>query len=120
MAPAHHFSGQTEKEIWEKLCEALKYEDGIPGYQAVIEKGNRTIFLDIDIDPGGGFENGDASTSFRSGIETEGDFRLVVYNENLIADVGKFFGMQDVIIGYPEFDKKVIIKTNDPERTKQV
>ncbi len=46
------------------------------------------------------------------------DFRFAIHHEGFIDEVGKFFGMQDLVIGYPEFDKKVIIKANDETKVR--
>ena len=72
--------------------------------------------LEIDIDPGGGFESGYATTRFSAPVAQQDDFAFTIHPEGFLADVGKLFGLQDEIIGYPEFDKKVIIKTNNKER----
>ncbi len=38
----------------------------------------------------------------------------------MLDEIGKFFGMEDIETGYPEFDKKVIVKTNDASRLKSL
>ena len=38
----------------------------------------------------------------------------------MIDSAGKFFGMEDVVVGYKEFDDALIIKTNDRERTRRI
>lgn len=43
------------------------------------------------------------------------------YNkEHFIDAAGKFFGMQDKVIGYPEFDEKVIVKSNNEKQVKEL
>jgi hypothetical protein len=111
--------GQTEEEVWDALKKDLQSDDSLLDYHALIEQGDRDITLDIDIDPGGGFDNGDAYTAFRSSI-LKSDFRLAVHHENFVDEIGKFLGMQDVVIGYPEFDKKLVIKTNDGPKARIV
>ena len=39
-------------------------------------------------------------------------FRFTIYRKTLFSDLGKFFGMQDIEIGDPEFDRDFIIKSN--------
>ena len=41
-----------------------------------------------------------------------------IYPEGLFSSIGKFFGMQDIEIGEPFFDKQFIIKGNNPEKIK--
>ncbi|MDB5193908.1 MAG: hypothetical protein JWQ96_3471 [Segetibacter sp.] len=111
-------SGNNVDEIWQKI--ALDLSSDPFEYGALIEDRSKRILLTIDIDPGGGFESGYASTSFSAAIEKNSGFKFAIHREGFLDEVGKFFGMQDVVIGYEEFDKKVIVKTNDAERVKTV
>ncbi len=43
-----------------------------------------------------------------------------MHDEDFIDKLGKFFGMEDIETGYAEFDKKIVVKTNDPEKVKTV
>src|SRR5688500_10402806 len=45
---------------------------------------------------------------------------LAIHPKRIIAEVPTFFGMQDYVVGYPEFDKAVIIKTNDEAQVKKL
>ena len=76
--------------------------------------------LMIDIDLGGGFEGGYALTSFTARVAPEHDFRFALHHQGLIDTAGKFFGMEDVVTGYPEFDEALIVKTSDRERTRRI
>lgn len=87
--------------------------------------------MNIEVDLGRGFESGFQATSFiapvpiqfttfSSRINETKNFRFALHDEDFIDKVGKFFGMEDVKIGYPEFDKKIIVKTNDVEKTKAI
>ena len=55
-------------------------------------------------------------TRLRAPYVNADGFRFTVYREGLFSRIGKFFGMQDVEVGYPEFDRDFIIKGNSPER----
>lgn len=110
-------TGQTEDEIWRKIADDLSQNEPLD-YQVFIESQGRQISLNIDIDLGGGFEGGYAVTSFSSLLHKNEDFRFAIHREDFIDEIGKFFGMQDVVIGYAEFDNKVVIKTNDEARAK--
>jgi len=112
------FAGATEEEIWQQLSQDLDRERDLLEYRAILQQQDRSIVLDIDIDPGGGFESGYALTSFTAPLKTTTSFRFSIHEQDLIEEAGKLFGMQDVVTGFPEFDKKVIVKTNDEERVK--
>ncbi|MEO6290004.1 MAG: hypothetical protein ABIO76_08795 [Ginsengibacter sp.] len=105
-------------EIWQQVTEEL--DNNELGYSFIINYENRKIFLEIDVDPGGGFEGGYQFTNFRSLLESPGEFRFALHHQGLLDEIGKFFGMEDIETGYAEFDKKVVVKTNDPAKIKSV
>lgn len=121
----------TEEKNWEQVIADLK-DASIPfNYKAVLRHNNTPVSLVIDIDAGGGFEGGFEFTSLIAAVPiqftslkatiAEGDaFRFALHDESVIDRVGKFFGMDDITIGYKEFDKQLIIKTNDATRFKKV
>ena len=43
-------------------------------------------------------------------------FRFTIYRESLFSGLGKLFGMQDIEVGDPEFDRAFIVKGNDESR----
>lgn len=112
-------SGRNEMEVWPLIEADLNSEDMFT-YDILIEQGNKRIQLYIDIDPGGGFEGGSEVTQFKSPLHVSDQFRFAIHHQGFIDSVGKFFGMQDVTTGYPEFDKKVIVETNDKEKIARV
>lgn len=48
------------------------------------------------------------------------DFRFEIYKQHFSDSIAKIFGCQDVEIGYPEFDKKYIVKTNNEFKIKSI
>jgi hypothetical protein len=112
-------SGNNEEVVWQQITADLK-DDSILEYHVIIRQEERTVLLDIDIDPGGGFESGYEFTRLTSRILEKNDFRFALHHEDFMDKMGKLMGMEDVIIGYPEFDDKLIIKTNDPSKVKTV
>lgn len=112
--------GTSEEEIWQKINEQFRLNPEPLEYTAIIEQENHRIILDIDIDLGGGFESGYETTSFTAPLHAAGNFRFAIHEEHFTDEIGKFFGMQDVTLGYADFDKKLVIKTNDPEKLKSL
>lgn len=110
-------TADNEEEAWARIDSDLR-DTEILQYEVVIDVPGRKILLDIDIDLGGGFEGGYATTSFCSVLKQAGDFRFNIHNQGFIDGIGKLLGMQDVVIGYPEFDRKLIVKANDEQRVK--
>lgn len=111
-------SGNTPGEIWNQIAEDLRANEF--SYAAVIDYQDTKIIFNIEIDPGGGFEGGYQTTMLRGELQHAGDFKFAIHHQGLLDEIGKFFGMQDIETGYPEFDKKVIVKSNDEEKVKSI
>ena len=119
MAATKQFSGNTTDDIWQQVSADLSGQE-IYEYNVILVQDGRKVELVIDIDLGGGFEGGYEFTSFKAPLASEHDFRFALHHQGLIDTAGKFFGMEDVVIGYPEFDEALIIKTSDRERTRRI
>jgi hypothetical protein len=48
------------------------------------------------------------------------DFNFTLYQEKPMHQLNKALGMQDIVIGVKEFDRRYIIKSNDESSTKQL
>jgi hypothetical protein len=112
-------SGTSEDEIWLQV-EAGMSDASLLEYETVIEQGGHRVRINIDIDPGGGFEGGYELTTITAALMNERDFRFAIHHESFLDEIGKFLGMQDVEIGYPEFDKQLIVKTNNEQLAKYI
>ncbi len=104
--------GATEEEIWQQLKEVFEKEE-IQHYSAIIEQEGQRTILDIDIDLGGGFESGYATTILMTPVPIASNFRFMLRRQNILQEVGKLLGMQDVTVGDREFDDHFIIKAMD-------
>lgn len=117
---------------WQKIEEKLQSEDIPLHFEDSLTIGTNSISILVEVDPGGGFEGGYELTSVTAAVPVQftsisadikndtDEFTFSVHDEGLLDRVGKFFGMQDVKMGDEDFDKNIIVKTNDPERTKQI
>jgi hypothetical protein len=112
-------SGSTEQEIW-PLIESDLNDDDLYLYNAIIKQGSKEVLLVIDIDPGGGFEGGSESTQLSAVIAVDDDFKFAIHHEGFFDDIGKFFGMEDIETGYADLDPHVVIKTNHPEKAREL
>jgi hypothetical protein len=112
-------TGQTTEEVWEQINTDFATLDSLNDYHIVIEQAGRHITLDIDIDFGGGFEGGYEITALTAPLPPT-SFRFAIHPQDFLYEIGKLFGVQDVAIGYPEFDKNVIVKTNDEVKVRQL
>lgn len=120
MKNENFIKGNNEDEVWQQINEQFAQNPDPLEYTAVIEQAGRKVLLDIDIDLGGGFESGYETTSLTAPLHALTDFRFAIHEEHFTDEIGKFFGMQDVVLGYEEFDKKLIVKTNDERKAREI
>ena len=99
MTNENFIKGSGEDEIWQQINDQFLQNSDPLEYTAIIEQENRKVILDIDIDLGGGFESGYETTSLTAPLHHTTDFKFAIHEEHFTDEIGKFFGMQDVVIG---------------------
>ena len=109
------FTGNSEAEIWQQVAADMQQEGEILTYTALLNQNGQETLLNIDIDLGGGFESGFSTTMFRVKIPHPVFLQFNIHEQDLLNEVGKIFGMEDIKLGYPEFDAAFIVQTNQPE-----
>jgi len=119
MPHSNIIAAKSEDEVWKIIAEQLNSKENNQDYTAQFSTQYHSVDLDIDIHPEGGDENGKQMTSFSAPLSDKTSFRFRIANQGLKHTIGKLFGMQDVIIGHPEFDKKFLIQTNDAAKVKK-
>jgi hypothetical protein len=113
-------SGSTAEDISRQLAQDVQGEELI-GYHAVLRQdGLPDVLLDIEVDLGGGFEGGYEWTRFSAPVQVGDGFRFALHHESFLDKAGKLLGLEDKVIGYPDFDKEFIIKTNNEAKVKTV
>jgi hypothetical protein len=120
MSKFHRLFRLSQREIWQDLAEKIN-ADFIPGkpfrstdaVQAYHE--NWTIILDTYQVP-----KGPAVTRIRAPYLNRDSFHFRIMRENASTWIGKRVGMQDVVIGYPEFDEDFVIQGNDEVKLRQL
>lgn len=112
------FSGETEEAIWQQIASDMQLQGDILEYAAEVTQQNRTVYFEIDIDLGGGFESGYETTKFLAPLHSHPTLRFHIHPEDWVSEIGKMLGMEDVELGFPRLDKAYIIKTNQPETLK--
>jgi hypothetical protein len=113
MEPTRTFSAETEAELWAQVAADLDRLDSPLEYQAQLQQGPYQAGLDIDVDPGGGFEGGYTITTLHVRVPGHPALRFALYEQTWVQQLGKLLGQEDVILGYPELDDAFIINTND-------
>lgn len=114
--------GPSKKEIWNELTshiDAEFVEGGIFGKDKVIaHHGEWTITLDTYT-----VSTGKSSTTYtrmRAPYVNRDGFWFTIYRSGFFSEVGKLFGMKDIIVGYPEFDENFVIKGNYEDKVKEL
>jgi hypothetical protein len=113
-------TGATEDDIWQQINDDLLSEEDVLSYNVIIKQNEKQVILDIDIDPGGGFEGGYEITSFTAAINNACGFHFKMHDENFIDEIGDLFGMAHLKTGDADFDKKVMVKTNDDAKARNL
>lgn len=98
------------------LCEQIggDFVDGgfWKGSKVQVHHKQWTVTLDTYTESDGQ-HGGTTYTQMRAPYVNKDGFRFTIYRRGFFSDLGKFFGMQDVEIGEPEFDDAFIIKGAD-------
>ena len=115
MALLRQLFGPSREEIWRQLCGEIQAQYVTGGFwkgdKVQAQHGQWTITLDIYTVSDG--ENTTRYTRLRAPYVNKDDFRFTIYRTGIFSDLGKLFGIEDVEVGYPEFDEAFVIKGND-------
>jgi hypothetical protein len=107
--------GPSQDEVWRKLSEELgaEYSGGSfwRGGKVEVRVGEWIILLDTYTVSTG--QSSVTYTRMRAPYVNADGFRFKIYREGFFSGIGKFFGMQDVVVGFPEFDKEFVIQGSD-------
>jgi hypothetical protein len=110
--------GPSKEEVWQQLCTKIGAEFVEGGFwkgdKVVAKVKDWTVTLDIYTVSTG--KSHVTYTRIRAPYINADGFRFKIYRKNIFSDVGKFFGMQDIEVGYPEFDHDFIIKGNSESK----
>ena len=109
--------GPSKDEIWQRLSTEIGAEFTAGGFwkgskvQAHVQ--HWTVTLDTCT------EGEDTYTRLRAPYVNKDGFRFTIYRKvMLVSGLAKLLGMQDVEVGYPDFDRDFIIKGNDEAKVR--
>lgn len=107
--------GPSKNEVWKQLSDEINadmVEGGLwKGSRVESRHNNWTIYLDTYT-----VSTGKSSTTYtrmRAPFVDNDRFYFKIYRHGVFSEIGKAFGMQDIAVGYPEFDDNYIIKSNN-------
>ncbi|WP_256010480.1 hypothetical protein [Desertivirga xinjiangensis] len=105
-------TGEDESVLWKKVTEHYSTVSNPREYHIALDQQGRRILLDIIEEPEG--------TIFSAYLYGRSDFRFAIYPQGFIDEIGKFFGMEDVVLGFKDFDDKYVVKTNQEGLTESL
>ena len=110
--------GPSQHEVWEALCQEMGADliDGgfFKGTKVVAQIKEWVITLDTYT-----VSTGKTSTTYtrmRAPYLNKDGFQFRIYRKGIFSNIGKLLGLQDIEVGYPEFDDQFIIKGNDSDK----
>ena len=110
--------GPSREEIWRQLSTETNadYVDGgfWKGDKVQAHHEQWTVTLDTYTVSTG--KSSVTYTRLRAPYVNKDGFQFTIYRKGIFSDLGKFLGMQDVEVGYPEFDEAFVIKGNDEQK----
>lgn len=122
MSMLRQLFGPSKEEIWQQLCEDIgaRFVEGgfMRGAKVQARVKEWTVTLDIYTVSAG--HSHQQYTRLRAPYVNADGFRFMIYRAGLFTELGKKLGMQDVTVGFPDFDDQFVIKGNDDTRLRQL
>ena len=114
--------GPSRDEIWQQFAAGVGgdfVEGGFwKGSRVDASHGQWMVTLDTYT-----VSNGKSSTTYtriRAPYVNPDNFHFNIYRKGIFSDLGKWLGMQDVNVGYSQFDEDFIIKGNDESKLRRL
>lgn len=115
MSILRQWFGPFKDEVWQQLAAEIHadYVEGgfWKGSKVEASVHEWTITLDTYVVSTG--KSHITCTRIRAPYVNKDGFRFKIYRKGVFSGLGKMLGMQDVEIGFPEFDENFIIQGND-------
>jgi hypothetical protein len=114
--------GASRADVWRALADEInaRYEKGglWRGDRVVADSGPWQLVLDTFTVSTG--ETAATYTRMRAPYVNADGFRFTIFRKHFFTGLAKFFGMQDVEVGYPAFDEAFVIKGNSESKLRQL
>lgn len=115
--------GPSRDEIWQQFAAAVggNFTGGgfwTGGGKVEAVHGQWTVTLDTYTVSTG--KSSVTYTRIRAPYVNPDGFRFNIYRRGIFSNLGKKLGMQDVTVGYPQFDDDFIIKGNDEAKLRRL
>ena len=107
--------GPSQDEVWRQLSREMggEFLDGGFWKGDIVTARVKDWIVTMDTYRVSTGKSSTTYTRIRAPYVNKDGFRFTLYRENIFGKIGKFFGMQDIQVGIPEFDNDYIIKGNN-------
>lgn len=114
--------GPSRKEIWKQLCDqtGASYVDGKLWKSDKVEATHGQWHLTLDPYVVSTGKSTITYTRMRAPYVNPDGFRFTIYRKGIFTDIGKWLGMQDVTVGYEDFDRDFVIQGNDEQKLRRL
>jgi hypothetical protein len=114
--------GPSKKEIWQQLAAEIQADYVDKGFwvgdRVEAQVDNWIVVLDTYTVSTG--KSSITYTRMRAPFVNLDNFYFKIYRAGIFSGLGKMLGMEDISIGYEEFDEDFVIKSNSEEKVKQL
>ncbi|WP_139902770.1 DUF3137 domain-containing protein [Clostridium thermarum] len=114
--------GPSKSEIWQQLAREIQgdyvYGGFWKGDRVEAKVGNWIVVLDTYRVSTG--KSSVTYTRMRAPFVNHSNFYFKIYRSGLFSSLGKLLGMEDMEVGYEEFDREFIIKGNSRDKVRQL
>lgn len=114
--------GPVKDQVWKQLSESIGAQhvkgENWHGDRVVAKVKEWTVTLDTYQVPSA--SGAIPYTRMQAPFENAGQYTFTVYRRGLLSSVGKLFGMQDIEVGDPGFDRDFIVQGNDVGKVKEL
>jgi len=110
--------GPSKDEVWQQLCGEIGAEFVTGGFWHGSKVVAHVKEWTVTLDTYSSGDDGPTYTRMRAPYVNKDGFRFTIYRKGFFSGLGKVLGMQDIEVGYPEFDEAFIIKANDDSRAR--
>ena len=118
MSSLRKFFGPSHVEVWKKVAEETggQFSDGGFWGKKKVEVRVKEWTITLDTYTVSTGKSHITYTRLRAPYLNQGNFRFTLYRSNFFYEFAKKFGLQDIQIGEPEFDREFIIKSDNAEK----
>lgn len=116
------FFGPSKREIWQQLAEEIHADYVNKGFwggdRVEAHVDNWIVILDTYTVSTG--KSSVTYTRMRAPFVNLDNFYFKIYRSGMFSTLGKLLGMEDISVGYDEFDDDFVIKSNDEEKARRL